>query len=163
MDWLRLIIRFRRKCYFPHSSAGFIKENIPLNVCNSYYKFCFERHPYDKFISRFYWRNKHNKLNFDQVVNEYNHDKIGSKHTDLYCINGNLAVDKIYKYEEMEDSLHDLTKRLNLKKPLKLLKYRAKGSFRKDHKRSSEFLSDDQKNKIFEIDSDVFTIMGYER
>jgi hypothetical protein len=47
-------------------------------------------------------------------------------------IDGKLAIDKVYQYENLEFMMQDLTKRFNLNEPLKLPTYRAKSSTREE-------------------------------
>ncbi|MEM6965921.1 MAG: sulfotransferase family 2 domain-containing protein, partial [Bacteroidota bacterium] len=61
-DWLKLFFRFKRKQFRNHNTAEEIKNNIDPNIWNSYYKFCFERNPFDKVLSHFFWRGGHDKF-----------------------------------------------------------------------------------------------------
>lgn len=48
LDWLRLLGKRRRKQYFNHATAEYVRHHIGESIWNSYFKFCFERNPFDK-------------------------------------------------------------------------------------------------------------------
>ena len=50
---------------------------------------------------------------------------------DIYSINKIVAVDKIYKYEEIDKAMIDISNRIGLSKPLKMPEYKAKSGIRK--------------------------------
>jgi hypothetical protein len=50
-DIPRLLHRRKRLIFFNHASAQHIKRHVKPEVWNDYYKFCFERNPWDKLIS----------------------------------------------------------------------------------------------------------------
>lgn len=53
-------LRTRKKPQFTnHCNAEFVKTHIPKKVWNSYYKFTFERNPYERYISLYYFRKGH--------------------------------------------------------------------------------------------------------
>lgn len=56
-DWLNFIGKAKRKQFYNHSPAKFIRDCIPDRIWNNYFKFTFERNPFDKAISRYYWSN----------------------------------------------------------------------------------------------------------
>ena len=53
--------RFTMK-YWNHITADEIKKRIDSDIWNSYYKFCFERNPWDKTVSAFFWYKKDKKI-----------------------------------------------------------------------------------------------------
>ena len=67
---------------------------------------------------------------------------------DGYSINGIVAVDKIYKFEALQEGLDDLSKKLNLEVPLKMPSKKAKSNTRKDKRHYRELLNDDMKDQI---------------
>ena len=78
----------------------------------------------------------------------------------VYTINGKIAVDKIYLYEERETALEDIYMRLGLPERMSLPK--AKGGFRPDRRSYHEILTDEEKNRIAEKFADEISLFGYQ-
>jgi len=58
-DLVRFMRKGKRKLrFFNHISAKEIREKIGENIWKSYFKFCFERNPFERVISLYYWRNQ---------------------------------------------------------------------------------------------------------
>ncbi len=48
----------RRRTFYNHMPAARIRERVGAKVWNSYFKFCFERNPWDKVVSWYYFRQR---------------------------------------------------------------------------------------------------------
>lgn len=94
-----------------HDAASKVKNKLPNNVWNSYYKFCFERHPVDKTISYYRWclKSKYFKGSFDDFIQSGIFSKIKGYNT--YSINGLPVVDKIFKYEDINTAFKYLSEK----------------------------------------------------
>ena len=66
-DWLMFIYNRKRKVYYNHISAGEVKKYISDEVWNTYYKFCFERNPYDKVVSGYFFFGKEFTSIYDYI------------------------------------------------------------------------------------------------
>lgn len=158
--WKDLIMNGRRRHYYNHMPATLIKPTLPKNIWDEYFKFCFERNPWDKVISHYYHRNRSNK--YDGIMDYLLHDKgDGIMGMEAYTINGQVAVDRIFRYEELDAALKELSTVLNLSDELKMPDYRAKSQFRKDHRSYREILTEEEAAliaKMFEAD---IALLGY--
>lgn len=126
-----------------HSNAEFVKSNVKNDVWNKYFKFCFERNPYDKVISWYYWLHKfgspHAKGTLSEFIENFNPDDMAGE--SIYKINGQIVLDKIYKYEELDASLKDISTRLQLSESLALPNFKVHSKSRLDNRHYREVLS----------------------
>jgi len=141
-EWLRWLRGWRLK-YWDHMPAKHIKRFIGDDIYNNYYKFCFERNPWDKTISYFYWENRKNKYS---TLDEFFQKKPLCTDYHKYSINGDLAIDFIGRYETLFEDLYHVCERLGI--PFDGWVPRAKGKYRKDKRKYHEVLSLSQKDFI---------------
>ena len=117
---------WRGRKFFNHIGAAQIRNRLGRATWDSYFKFCFERNPWDKMVSRFHWdnRGKTPPLTWDEFLakGEFRSD-VG-----LYTINGALAVDFVGRYEHLEEDLNEALTRVGITDKLELP--RAKGGHR---------------------------------
>ena len=109
--------RLKKVGFTEHIGAKEIKAHVSKEIWDSYYKFCFERNPWEKLVSWYYFFYKGES---DQSIEDFIESGKAGKMVgyDLYSINGWPVVDKIYKLENLNAALADLTKRFELKEPL---------------------------------------------
>jgi len=124
-DWARLIVRGRPKRLKNHSSAEVVRAFVGREVWDSYYKFCFDRNPWDRLVSLYHWRIR--RLNFTPDFKEFvyatlSEDRATQKrykaggffNWPMYCIDGAVAVDFIGRFESLNDDFRSVMQRLNL-------------------------------------------------
>jgi hypothetical protein len=129
-DWLRLLLKGRRKSgarFYNHISAREVRAHVGENVWRSYFKFCFERDPWDKVLSQYYFDNQ-GRPDFDDFVR---HADLWSDY-DNYTCDGRLAVDWIGRYETLRQDLDRVCRRLGI--PFDGWLPRAKGQYRQDRR-----------------------------
>ena len=146
-DWARLLVKQRRKAFYNHMPAKELRTYLPQKVWDSYFKFCFERNPFDKIISHYYWAGGEKKFG---NLTQYWEDK-GYKELqgfDMYSERGKILVDQIYKYEELPGALEVLSQHLKLPQPISLPIFKAKSGYRKDKRPYFEILSPSERQKI---------------
>jgi hypothetical protein len=141
--------------YYNHMSAREIRDLVGNKVWKTYYKFCFERNPWDRVISAYYWYTQ-NKPGIS--LTEYIHsERVGivkRKGSGLYADNGKVMVDRIYKYEEMENSLQNIAQILALPGTL--------ANVRKDKRPFSAVLSKDDQEYIRSMFAFEIELNGYQ-
>lgn len=140
-DMLSSIYRMKRLGFYNHISAKEIKKRIPSNIWEEYFKFCFERNPFDKFVSWYFWLEGDSKYS---RMRDFIKSGLASKIRgfELYTIDSIPVVDKIYKYEEISQAIHDINKMLHLNDEIELPNKKLKGNIRKNKKHYREILTD---------------------
>ena len=141
-------------------SATEVKALIGEETWNSYYKFCFERNPWDRVISLYYWRCKSEpRPTIAEFIDSGVLKRLKRNGIELYSINGQVAVDKICRFENIAGELDQIRTQLGIHEKLELL--RAKSSFRKDKRGYRDILDTEQQARITEYFSDEIKLMGY--
>jgi hypothetical protein len=120
-DWFRHYLKRQEICFWNHMPAREIRQRVGDGIWNSYFKFCFERNPWDRVVSAYYWENRKRKRlpDFYRFMDELERRGLLSNFDD-YAIDGRIAVDRVYLYEDLQAALNDLTRRLGLPGPLEL-------------------------------------------
>ena len=158
-DWKRALRSRKPLHYFNHMPASRVRHYVGEEVWNSYFVFCFERNPYDKAISRYFWRTKREAVrpSLADYLRNTRHTLISDWH--LYTIDDEVAVDFVGRYERMEEDLEKVRQRIGL--PSKLVLPRAKGAYRQDRRHYSDFLSADERALIESECAREFEEFGY--
>lgn len=162
VDWAKLLRKRRRlRLFYNHISAREIRDLIPAEVWRTYYKFSFDRNPWDKSVSRYFWytRKPGRQMSFDEFIESGWGDEIGG--FDIYTIGGALAVDDLFRYEELPDALDTISMRLNLQTPLSLPSTRAKGDVRPKATHYREVLSEEARKRIAVMAAREIELLGY--
>jgi len=107
-----------QKNFGPHDSAVKVRKIIGSKIFDNYFKFCVEREPVDKCISYYFMRKNSStssivrkKMTWEQFVKK----KRFPVDTSLYIDNDKLIVDKIIKYENLEQELYSILSNLGLR------------------------------------------------
>lgn len=138
-DWWIALRRRKRKRFENHMAARDIRLLVGEKIWNSYYKFCFERNPWDRTVSLYWWRGRGNpKKSLSEFIAAGVPRDLTKLGMDLYLIDGEVAVDRICRYENLAEELEYLRERLRLPEPIVLP--RIKGEFRKDRRHYREVL-----------------------
>ncbi|WP_310992301.1 sulfotransferase family 2 domain-containing protein [Aequorivita marina] len=139
-DYLELLISGKRKELYNHMSCAEIKNFVGSKVFRSYYKFCFERNPYEKLISLFYHQGGYKKWPTIEAFIKAGELNI-IKGFDQYTINKVVAVDDVFKLENLDGALSIISNKLSLDSKLELPKVKLKSNFRKDKRSYKEILT----------------------
>ena len=159
-DWKNRIFKGKKKGFYNHMPAAEVKASIPDDIWNDYFKFCFERNPWDKTVSHYFHRNR--SRDFNSIMDYLRHDEGDMiRGFDMYSICGKLALDKVFAYEESETALEEISGILNLQEKLTLPEYRAKSEFRTDRRHYSEILTEEEASAISERYAREISLMGY--
>jgi hypothetical protein len=141
LDIAWAIFRLRRRTFYSHIPATEIKRAIEPEVWDSYFKFCFERNPFDKFISWYYWSGGEKTYS---TMRSFIDSGMASRVRgfELYTIDSLPVVDKIYRFEALQEGLDDISDRLQLGERLVLPDRKTKGHIRKNKAHYREILGE---------------------
>ncbi|MGK7954215.1 MAG: sulfotransferase family 2 domain-containing protein [Crocosphaera sp.] len=162
IEFAKLFLKNKKLKFYNHISSEKIKQYISNDVWENYYKFCFERNPWDRFVSFYYWKTK--KLEPRPTMIEFiKSGKIKGlrwKGYDLYTINDQVVVDRICRFENLSEDLSSVCKQLGIQEELELP--RAKSSYRKDKRSYRDILGQQEKMMISEFFQKELNLLGYE-
>ncbi|MCS1352665.1 sulfotransferase family protein [Mechercharimyces sp. CAU 1602] len=116
---------------YNHIPASEVKVLVGNKVWNSYYKFCFDRNPWDKVVSSYYYLNEDPTVpfsfsSFEQFFSEGWYKR--QFNYPLYTIDDTIAVDYIGRFENLNEDLQKICKNIGV--PFDNWLPRAKGNFR---------------------------------
>ena len=95
--------------FYEHIPGWRIKAYVGDAIWNAYFKFTFERNPWDKQISWYYYKTKSRKRRPTFEAFMENKEKALVDNYPLYTINGEIAVDFVGLYENLtKDLMHVL-------------------------------------------------------
>jgi Sulfotransferase family len=144
-----------------HVGAKKVRRCLGDILWNNYYKFCFERNPWDRFISFYYWRCRNNpNLTIDDLLASGHVQRLKRFGFNTYTINGKVAVNRICLYEDLGQELDLVRERLGLPEVIELP--HTKASFRKDRRSYRDILSERQRQQIAELFSNEIAMFGYQ-
>ncbi len=168
----------KRNKFYNHIPASRIESRIKNDIWNSYFKFCFERNPWDKTLSHYRWLNysRGKNLTFDEYIsarkkflNSFNlfSSTIGEKN---FCFNypiytdglyhKKIIVDYIAKYEKLFEELTKIFGYLGI--PFKgKLEIQAKSNYPKENVTYKEFYTEKQRDQIEKIFKKEIEMHGY--
>jgi hypothetical protein len=155
---IKLVMKhwLRRQKFYNHLPASLVKQRISNEIWNDYYKFCVVRNPWDLTLSHYYYRYQ-GKITFDEYIRKGNFRNNYHMYTDL---NGHPILDKVIKYEVLEDSLGKVFGYLGI--PFDgTLDVKAKSGSREDRRPYQEIYSNEQKIIIEEVFEKEIKMHGY--
>jgi len=151
----------RRPKFYNHISASLVRERIGERVWNRYYKFCFERNPWDRVLSLYYWRFKSEpRPTISEFLETHFPLLLKRRGIGLYTIDGVVAVDRVCRFEDLSEELDVVRRQVGIAEKLDLP--HAKSQYRKDKRSYREVLDAKQQAKIAELFSDEIRLFGYE-
>lgn len=160
-DWAALLLKRRRRMrYFNHISGREVRDLVGSEIWNGYYKFCFERNPYDRVISHYYWCNRTEpRPPLSSFIHSSRAMALKRRGYGIYTIDGTVAVDRICRYEAIDQELEEVRKVIGLPEPLVLP--HAKARTRADNRSYRDVLGEDERDWVASTFGDELRLMGY--
>jgi hypothetical protein len=156
-----LLLKGKRKQFYHHIPAREIMHLIGEKRWHNYFKFCFERNPWDRVISYYYWSCKSEpRPPISEFIDSGGPKLLKKRGFEMYTVDGRIAVDKVCLYEKLEEELEKVSNILGFGE--KLILPRAKASYRKDRRHYREILDEKDKAKIAAMFQREIELFGYE-
>jgi len=108
---LNKIGRTFEKKFTEHEHAFDLKKKINQNFFDNYFKFCVEREPVDKCISYYFMRKNSSTsttIKQNMTWDDFVQKKRFPVDSNMYSYGNKLLVDKIIKYENLENELTEI-------------------------------------------------------
>ncbi len=156
---LKNLSNFFKKKINDHIHAGEVKKIINKNIFNDYFKFCVEREPVDKCISYYFMRKnsvsssyRRKNMTWDEFVN----NKRFPVDTKFYTHNDILIVNKIIKFENLENDLSSVLFNLGIKN-FKLVK-----KVNSNYREKDPIVTNEQKKIIYDCFKSSLKFINYD-
>lgn len=152
--------------FYNHIPAKEVKDLIGKEKWTSYYKFCFERNPWDRAVSLYYWDLYYSAAQSDlqptisQFIRSDALLHLKTNGCEVYMIDGEIAVDKVCRFENITEELEIFRKQIGIPEILDLPN--AKSHYRKDKRSYRDILNDEDKALIGQLFRDEINIFKYE-
>ena len=106
--------------YHEHISAERVRLYVGEDVWNSYYKFTFERNPWDRQVSYYFYKTRHKSKvpSFERYLKRKS--KAWIPNFDIYAIDGEIAVDFVGAYENLSEDFDKVLRNIGIKEILTL-------------------------------------------
>ncbi len=142
--------------FHSHSPAAYVRDRVPADVWRDYYTFTFERNPYDRLVSQYFW----NTRDTGQPVHEYLDTAASYRlsNWEMYTENDRILVDHVAQFANLKDELDAFAEKVGLPGPIELA--RAKTEYRPKAK-SNDILDDRMRTKIAEVCAKEIAAFGY--
>ena len=160
-DMVYFLIRGKRRQYHNHIAAKLVRRFIGEGMWQDYFKFCFERNPWDRAVSQYYWRRAEGTPHtFSEFIDSRNLKSLREKGFGLYAMDGEVVVDRICLYENMAEELAYISERLQL--PGKLELPRSKSSSRKNKEQYRDIFNRTDREKVADLFAEEIKMLEYE-
>ncbi len=123
--WRKLLLRPERYYhptvgYYEHMPAARVRAYVGEDIWRSYYKFAFDRNPWDRQVSWYFYKTKSKRTrpSFERFMRSRARAYVDNY--ELYTLDGALAVDRLCRYETLEDDLNAVLQELGVGRKLEV-------------------------------------------
>jgi len=106
--------------FYEHMPASLVRAYVGEEVWRGYYKFAFDRNPWDRQVSWYLYKtkSKRRRPSFERFMS--NRARAFVNNYQLYTEGGALAVDFLGRYESLDDDLRKVLKRIGVKRSIEV-------------------------------------------
>ena len=158
--WKKWLLKGERKKRFHNHTPGpRVRELLSPEIWNTYHKFCFERNPWDKLVSAYFWeKSRSDGLRWEEFINDPGRWRIYREFRS-YADERGPILDFVGKYETITDDLAAVAGRLGLPDFPELPT--AKSSQRENTYSYTTFYTREQKELVEREFADEIRLLGY--
>lgn len=143
-----------------HMPASMVRQLVGREVWRDYLTFSIERNPWDALVSLFHWQMREGEtMAFEDFVWSPTVDDYAQRQPRAYRINGELALDEVCRYDQLEHDLGLLWERLEL--PGRLELPHAKAQTRSDRRHYSTYYDDASAARVAEVFAPAIEAFGF--
>lgn len=145
--------------FYEHMPAWRVKAYVGDDIWASYYKFSFERNPWDRQVSWYYYKTKSKdpRPSFDSF--NANRRKAYVENFDLYSINDKTCLDFIGRYETLETDFANILGHIGLAGKVELKRTNVSEDKQKDYR---SYYNDESKQQVADWYASEISKFGYE-
>lgn len=147
--------------FYNHMRAARARRLLGEEVWSGYFKFAFERNPWDRQVSLYYWR--YPDAAKRPPFGDFIRDRKWQKRTwnfDIYTIGGELAVDFVGRYERLGEDLAAALARIGVDEAPKLP--HLKGGTRTDRRDYRSYYTDETRRIVGDLYRREIELFGFE-
>lgn len=156
--WQRRVMRLRlRRRFYSHITGEDVRRRVGRRVWDEYFKFCFDRNPWDKNVSLYRWK-KHQSAS-DCTFEQFLADGNFCRNFGIYSLDGHVAVDMLCRYERLVDDLRDACAKVGIDYDGWLPN--AKGATRSAGEGYRQYYTRETQDLVARIHADEIAALGY--
>ncbi|HEY4113290.1 MAG TPA: sulfotransferase family 2 domain-containing protein [Rhizomicrobium sp.] len=144
--------------YWNHMSAFEVRTRAGAQVFDGYFKFCFERNPWDRMVSSFFWE-KSRVRNCPQDFATYIRSWRARENFELYTYCGKVMVDFIGRYENIEHDWKEALARAGIDEPPQL--GNEKSQFRPRGESYRDYYTPETRDIVAKRYASTIALLGY--
>jgi hypothetical protein len=146
---------------FNHMPVSMVRTMLGRKRFESYLSFAVERNPWDAVVSLYHWRFRDTEPgSFGQYVASEAVEAFATKNQRIYRIKGEVAVDRVLRYESLADELAGVWKELDL--PGRPDLPHAKAGTRPPGPSYRSYYDDSSRQRVAELFAAPIADLGYE-
>ena len=149
-----------RNAFYNHIDAPRIRERVGARVWDSYFKFCFERDPWDKVVSQYYFRRSRTDVETPATFRDFILQGPLVSDWGIYSLGGEPAMDFIGRFERLDADLQTALTEIGIDAPVRLS--REKSSSRSDPDRPEATFTPELDARIATVFAREIRHFGYE-
>jgi hypothetical protein len=163
--WRKLLLRPERYYhptvgYYEHMPAARVRAYVGEEIWRRYYKFAFDRNPWDRQVSWYFYKTKSKRArpSFERFMQSRRRAYVDNY--ELYTLDGGLAVDRVCRYESLEDDLNAVLQELGVGRTLEV----PRSNVSRDRDAASDYrslYSDETREIVAEWYAPEITLLGY--